>query len=97
MGMLCSVLHGRCVWMTVAVFIFAIVMTVVAVASAVCFFHRPVGDVRGMILDASIFLASVAMLMAAKIWVWMRMERKVISDQIGQLAKMLDERTGLGS
>ena len=83
--MLMQSFAGPMRWLVVVVWLYGIAFTVVAVWSAVAFFR--VQTIRGMILCAALFLASLMIIMLVKLWCWMWMMRGSVLRRIDRLCR----------
>lgn len=81
--MMASTFRGRQRWMTFVAWFDMFAFTAVAVIAAVMFFRSDA--VRDLIMWATIFLTCASIIMIAKMWYWMAMNRNAVGREIKRL------------
>ncbi len=83
--MMASTFRGRQRWMSILVWIYVLVFTGVWVFSAVMFFRSDAANIKDVIMWATVFAMSGAIVMVMKMWYWMAMNRNAVQREVKRL------------
>ena len=81
-------------WMSLIVWVYAIIFTAVAVYAAVKFFGTE--QVGTKVFHVGLFLTAAIMVMTVKIWSWMVINRAILECRLDRIEAKIDELAGGG-
>lgn len=82
-GMMASAFQSKPRWMMMIATFYAILFSGIAIFAGVKFFQAD--QVRGMIMYATIFLASLAIIIACKTWGWQLIQQNMMGRELKRL------------